>query len=122
MKNVFGKTKENHLLDDENCAIYLGAIVKYYRNCRNVSQQAVSSAISMNPSYYSQFENGRANITIYKLVSICHYLSVSPETIMHELYHFDENDIRFRHIHKRKLRVEETKRKENEKELLKTSL
>ena len=96
MNNENAKASDRHAFMRENCAKNLGKILRYYRNCRNVSQDMVAEATGMNHSYYCCVEKGKANVSLLKFIIICDSLQVSPEKILRDLCHFDEEDARFK--------------------------
>ena len=102
----------------DNLALALGRIFKYYRGRLNISQVNIATYTSTNVSYYSLLECGKSNISFVKFLSICECLQVYPEKILHELYTYDENDIRFTEFHKIRSKRMPRRRKMHPRQLL----
>lgn len=62
--------------------ISLGARIKYFRNDRKLSQEALAEIVSVNNDYISRIENGHLRPSLTLLISIANALEVSVDDLL----------------------------------------
>ncbi len=62
--------------------VSLGARIKYFRNEKKLSQEALAEIVSVNNDYISRIENGRLRPSLMLLVSIANALEVSVDDLL----------------------------------------
>ncbi|WP_102707264.1 helix-turn-helix domain-containing protein [Terribacillus saccharophilus] len=65
--------------------IYLGQILRKYRNERGLNQEELAFQSDLDRTYISLLERGKRNPTIKTLFILCSVLDISPELIIKEL-------------------------------------
>ena len=63
----------------------LGRIIREKRVSQKLSQISVADLANINHSYYCNIENGKANMTVKKMISICRCLEVPPHELLQSL-------------------------------------
>ena len=60
----------------------IGEIVRAERKRRGWTQEVLAERISVSPQYVSQIENGRANISLEKVVELATAFRISTDTLL----------------------------------------
>lgn len=56
--------------------------LKYVRKLNNVSQSEVANAVGITKSAYSNYEQGTREPSLFILVKLCNYFSVSADYLL----------------------------------------
>ena len=62
--------------------VKLGARIKYYRNRKKLSQEALAEIVSVNNDHISRIEGGRIHPSLTVLVAIANALDVSVDDLL----------------------------------------
>lgn len=60
----------------------LGARIKYYRNKKKMSQEALAEMVSVNHEHISRIEGGHIHLSLTVLVAIANSLDVSVDDLL----------------------------------------
>ncbi len=72
-------------VDREKFLKKLGAAVKKHRQVLGISQEQFANKYEIGRAYYGNIEQGRVNVSIFKLHQICQHLEIDISTLFQDI-------------------------------------